>query len=85
LIKAFYTHTDLSKAVLNKTKKEKNMPSVIDEINSAFRNKQFAGASLDEGTLVIEFQGDPEDLNAQGPTITVVEVDEGDISFNLPN
>jgi len=61
------------------------MPSVIDDINSAFRNKQFAGASLNEGTLVIEFQGDPEGLNAQGPTITVANVDEEDVSFNIPN
>jgi len=61
------------------------MPNVIDDINSAFRNKQFAGASLDGGTLVIEFQGDPEDLNAQGPTITVANVDEGDVSYNIPN
>lgn len=61
------------------------MPNVIEEINSAFRNKLFAEASLEEGSLVLEFQGDPEDLNAQGPTITVANVDEGDVSYNIPN
>ena len=59
------------------------MPNVIEEINSAFRNKQFAQATLSEGTLVIEFQGDPEQVTAQGPIITVQNVDEGDVSFNL--
>ncbi len=61
------------------------MPNVIEEINAAFRNKLFAEASLEEGSLVLEFQGDPEDLNAQGPTITVANVDEGDVSYNIPN
>lgn len=61
------------------------MPSsVIDDINSAFRNKKFAQASLDEGTLVLSFEGDPEGMNAENPTITVVSVDEEDISYNLP-
>jgi hypothetical protein len=60
------------------------MPSVLDEINSAFRNKQFAQVSLSEGTLVIEFQGDPVQATAQGPTITVQNVDEEDVSYNIP-
>jgi hypothetical protein len=61
------------------------MPSTIEDINAAFRNKKFAQASLDDGTLVISFQADPEALNQEGPTITVVEVDEEDISYNVPS
>ncbi|HEV7644686.1 MAG TPA: hypothetical protein VGO50_12135 [Pyrinomonadaceae bacterium] len=61
------------------------MPSVIDDINSAFRRKEFAQVSLSDGTLVIEFLGDPEQMTAQGPTITVANVDEEDISYNIPN
>ena len=61
------------------------MPNVIDDINSEFRNRKFAEASLNDGTLVLAFQGNPEDLNAENATITVVSVDEEDISYNLPN
>jgi hypothetical protein len=59
------------------------MPNVIDDITSAFRNKKFAEASLDEGTLVISFQADPLALNQENPTITVTNVDEEDISYNI--
>ncbi len=60
------------------------MPSTIEDINAAFRNKKFAEATLDDGTLVLSFQADPEALNQESPTITIAEVDEGDISFNIP-
>lgn len=61
------------------------MPSVIEEINSVFRNKKFAEAVLDEGTLVLHFQHDPEDLNQEDATISVAEVAVEDVSYNDPN
>ena len=61
------------------------MPTSIEDINEAFRNKKFAEASLDGGTLVLSFQADPEGPSQESPTITVVNVDEEDISYNIPS
>jgi ribosomal protein S12 len=60
------------------------MPSVIEDITTAFRNRKFAQVSLEEGTLVISFQSDPEAVSQENPIITVENVDEEDISYNIP-